>query len=137
MKLQPLLAPALMLALCSPAIADEEDDTFVTLTVMNAYVSVDCPGYQTVAGGLVNWADKHGIDEAYLPAILHAMAANIGDDDYDRTKLIPHVTKYTRFVMKTFDAQKNTWGLEKFCKKYGRITTENGVVSVSDKVGAK
>lgn len=133
-KPRTLLAPlvALSMVLCTSARADLDDDTFVTLTVMSAYVAVDCPGYTNVEGGLMKWADKHGVDEAYLPAILHAMAANTGFDDYDRDKLIPKVTKYTRFVMKIFDRQKKEMGLQRFCKKYGRTVVNNGTTTVSD-----
>jgi hypothetical protein len=57
-----------------------------------------CGDVEPVPGGIVRWADQHGVDLGrFGPALSAAINANIGSA-YDRSALIPEVTAYFREV---------------------------------------
>lgn len=126
MKLHALAASAvtLALALSSPAKAGVNQD-FIALSATGMMVILKCDGYGYVDGAVQKAADRMGADfDTYAPATMNAVFA-IAEMDYDRTKLIPDVTRQVRSTLEELlvDLKK---GERVFCKKYGDLMISIG-----------
>lgn len=86
------------LAIASPARAElaTEEKLFVELLVSANFISAKCSGYDTDVDGTVKYADKIGVDGPRLALATIAATAAGGGKEYDRSALIPEVTRLTR-----------------------------------------
>jgi hypothetical protein len=119
-------AVALALALTSHAAAgDKLNSDFVALAVISYAVSQKCPAYDFVDGGARLAADQQGVDfDTYGPATLAAIFAIMGND-YDRSKLIPAVTRQVRSDLTELLGEIGN-GVPYFGKKYGAVMANVG-----------
>lgn len=121
-------AIALTFAISSPAKADANED-FVGMMVITAAVLINCPGYESVDGGFIRYADANGVDlERYGSATFNALQA-ISGHEYDRSKLIPSVTQYIRNGMTELGGEIIKLGKPGFCKKYAPAVVNTGIVT--------
>jgi len=95
----------------------QEDQAFIMASVGTVKVTHECPGYELVPGALVKYGDRAGADtERIWPAILEAVRIN-ANMDYDRSKLIPEVTRLVNVTADTLiDHSKKDNA--RFCKHW-------------------
>ena len=123
MKLHALVASAaaLTLALSAPAKAGDVNRDFIALMSISYVVNMKCERYEFLDNAARRSADKMGADfDTYAPAALNAIMA-IMDHEYDRTKLIPEVTKKVRADLDELVDDLKKRGLAGFCKRYGTV----------------
>lgn len=124
MKLHALAASAVALTLAStPASAGPAERDLVLALIISFGVHNNCPGYELVDGAPVRFADTNGVDfDKIGPAAVNSIMANV-DKDYDRTKLIPEVSRFVRDKMVELGGEMTKVGKPKWCKKYVPVMT--------------
>jgi hypothetical protein len=127
MKLHAILASAvaLTLAFIAPAQAENVNREFIALATISYTVIQKCPGYEFIDGSARKAADQVGADfDTYGPATMNAIFA-IMDMEYDRSKLIPEVTRQVRSNLEELVGELRK-GDRYFCKKYGAVMINVG-----------
>jgi hypothetical protein len=131
MKLHALGASvaALALAFTSPAKAEDVNRELIALATISYTVIQKCPGYEFIDGGARKAADQIGADfDTYGPATMNAIFA-IMSMEYDRSKLIPEVTRQVRSNLEELMGELRK-GERYFCKKYGAVMVNVGFMKV-------
>ncbi|ARQ95429.1 hypothetical protein [Bradyrhizobium phage BDU-MI-1] len=130
-----IAASAVALALVSPASAGSNtniDRELAGLLVMSFGVHNNCPAYELVDGGAVRFADARGANYDKIGiAAVNAITA-IAGGDYDRSKLIPEVTRFVRDGMIELGGEITKFGKAKFCAKYGAVMENVGFMKKVD-----
>jgi hypothetical protein len=104
-----------------------QDQAFVMAVVGTARVGVYCPDYVNVPGALVRHGDANGADTTRLgAAIMQAGRLGFGLD-YDRSKLIPQVTRLRNDTLDTLDKEEKK-DHAKFCKVWTTFYVNLGVL---------
>src|SRR5262245_53922766 len=91
------------------------DVAYVIAAFVSVHVVHECPGFAPITGGVLKLGDSMGVDtDAINPAIEQAMRLAAGMD-YDRSKLMPGVT---RLINRTLDSMDREEAENKpeFCK---------------------
>lgn len=119
-------AVALALALTSRAKAENVNREFIALATISYAVINKCgEQYEFIDGSARKAADQVGADfDTYGPATMNAIFA-ILDMEYDRSKLIPEVTRQVRSNLEELIGEIKK-GDRYFCKKYGAVMTNVG-----------
>jgi hypothetical protein len=103
-----------------------EDKTFVIAVIATMRVVGDCPGYQVPPGALLKYGDSLGVDfYVIFRAVAEASLVDIGVD-YDRSKLIPEVTRLVHRFNGLFTEQLKTE--PSFCKEWSDYLTEPSLI---------
>jgi hypothetical protein len=124
MKIIAIIAAAATLAL-PPANAASPDRDLIALESISFVVLQKC-GFEFIDGGAKNAADKVGADfDLYAPAAMNAIFA-IMEWEYDRSKLIPEVTRFVRQDLNELADDLKKRGQAGFCKHYGEIMLRAG-----------
>ncbi|TYO65466.1 hypothetical protein FXV83_16150 [Bradyrhizobium hipponense] len=128
MKLRALaaLAVTLVLAQFTPAAAENVNREFIALATISYTVINKCGDqYEFIDGSAQKAADQVGADfDTYGPATMNAIFVIIGIE-YDRTKLIPEVTRFVRADLEELMGEIKK-GERYFCKKYGATMVKVG-----------
>lgn len=115
---------------CStPAFALSEEETAYTISMISSLtVAQKCPGYEIVPGAVGKWGDQNGVDVVKTGAAVEAAIAAIMDKEYQRSDLIPGVT---RLVNSTINALvKDLTKSEKaYCRNWGKILVDRGFMT--------
>lgn len=137
MKLHALCASAVALMLVSaPAKAEMDNPTikFVVRGTMALVVATMCDNYEQPDGSVQRYADRLGVDfDTYAPATFNAMRAQVNGLNYDRSALIPEVTRAVAATMDIMDKASKPWPAKKvqWCRYYGSIIVdETGMLKV-------
>jgi hypothetical protein len=125
------LSIAAIACLCSTVVhADpltDQDKAYIIAATASLVVLAKCPHYKAVTNSLQVLGDKLGVDSDTIgPALVNAMQMSAGGD-YDRSMLIPEVTRTFNTVAESLsnDVTKNT---AKFCSQWGSSLIERGLV---------
>jgi hypothetical protein len=102
-----------------------DEHGFVSLVINAMYVAQLC-GYVPVKETVVKIGDSIGIDSKIEPATVSAMQAII-HGDYDRTLLIPEVTRLVRIMMDQMEGE--TRNRARYCKENAPLYLKLGVVT--------
>ena len=127
MKIFALIAAAVILS--SPAKARDFSATekFITYTVL-APVVAKCPSRVMIEGGAYKYAIANGLNfEVLGDAAGNAVLATI-HKPYDKTKLIPFVTKYVELTIDFVGHELTRLELSGFCERYGKILVGAGIM---------
>lgn len=122
-----LVATALLL--CAPshvraAGLSPEEQSYVLIALNTMSVSHLC-GYNVVKGSLTKLGDQTGVDDKIGAATFEALKVDTGED-YNRTLLIPEVT---RFVHGTVDAMiEATKNKALYCKTMVPVLLDRGTI---------
>jgi hypothetical protein len=113
-----LLAAVTILALSVPARAiDRADEAFVVMLTTTLPVTGICKGFDVDPDGMGRWSNKNGVDGIVLvPAVKAAVASFLGEP-YDKTKLVPAVTKIVRSILPELGRNMEA-DLPGFCKEW-------------------
>lgn len=121
MKLHALAASAVALTLVSTPVSAGNDNInkdLIALMSISAAVFANCGDLDVNYPGMVKWSDQNGADlDTYSPAVVAAIGA-IMENDYDRSKLIPEVTRLVRKNLSELLTIMNTKGKKAFCKQF-------------------
>jgi hypothetical protein len=118
-------AVALTLALSAPAKAENVNREFIALATISFTVLQKCEGYEFIDGSAQKAADQVGADfDTYGPATMNAVFAIMGWE-YDRSKLIPEVTRQVRSNLNELIGELRK-GDRYFCNKYGAVMLNVG-----------
>jgi hypothetical protein len=131
-----LFTTAAALCMCSSAaIADPTDyepltladQAFVMAAVGTARVGIYCPDYVDVPGALLRHGDANGADTTRLAAaIIQAGRLGVGLD-YDRSKLIPQVTRLRNDTLDTLDKEAKN-DKARFCDRWTAFYVNLGLL---------
>ncbi|MCW2077941.1 UNVERIFIED_ORG: hypothetical protein M2193_000116 [Bradyrhizobium japonicum] len=127
MKLRAITALAATLAsgFFTPAAAENVNKEFIALSTISAMVLLKCDGYEFIDGAPRKAADQIGADfDTFAPATMNAIFA-IADMEYDRSKLIPEVTRQVRSNLEELMVDHKK-GNRFFCNKYGAVMLNVG-----------
>jgi hypothetical protein len=102
-----------------------DEHGFVSLIINAMYVAQLC-GYVPVKETVVKIGDSIGIDSKIEPATVSAVQAII-HADYDRTLLIPEVTRLVRIMMDQMEGE--TRNKARYCKENAPLYLKLGVVT--------
>jgi hypothetical protein len=120
---------ALLIASNSSATAEPlapPEQAYVILMTMSVAVTNMCEGYDVDDTKVLNFADARGVDIQKLgPATFNAIEAIVGAD-YDRSVLVPEVTRVVRSVSDKMSDDVSKTGKAVVCRRYGRMLTGVG-----------
>lgn len=124
-----LIAAALAAFIAMPATAAElpkADQAYVTILLSSLVVASKCPGYDVVARSMVKVGDEIGVSDTTPDAIQEFLKMH-GDMDYDRSLLVPDVT---RFAIKVFDGLGDWWETnpKKLCREMPQVLLQRGTI---------
>jgi hypothetical protein len=127
-----ILCAALVLSMLTGHIRAAElssdEHGFVSLIINTMYVAHLC-GYVPVKETVVKIGDSIGIDSKIEPATVSAVQAII-HADYDRTLLIPEVTRLVRIMLDQMDQMEgDTKNKARYCKENAPLFLKLGVVT--------
>jgi hypothetical protein len=104
---------------------------YVSLVINAMYVAHFC-GYVPVKETVVKIGDSIGIDSKIEPATVSAMQAII-HADYDRTLLIPEVTRLVRVMLDQMDQMEgDAKNKARYCKENAPLYLKLGVIRQKD-----
>jgi hypothetical protein len=122
-----IITAALLLcasAAMAPAHAAQLDDanrTFVHRVIVIVSVMSACPGYEYVHDGMTKSGDLLGADSAVINAAIMAYMAMRSGEEYDRSLLIPEVTRQIVADEAQIEAAKKQ-SRANFCKDFGELS---------------
>jgi hypothetical protein len=126
-----LIAAAIVaLATIQPAKADElaaQEKTYLANVMGSLAAAAHCDGYELVPNAWQTLGDHTGISDKMEHAAFEALKM-INGDDYDRTQLMPEVT---RFMLHVADGYMNAIERKDFCPKFVPPLTENSMIRPS------
>lgn len=107
----------------------KEEMLYVAVMLSTAIVIANCGDrFDIIDGGLQKFGDINGVDGAkYGAAVVAAMKA-LGGLEYDRSDLIPEVTRQVTSVS-TELASSLSAGKPTFCKKWGAMLVDKSVIT--------
>ena len=92
-------------------------------TIVALRVGNDCTSYEVLVGALGRFSDELGIQPRVGRAIAQAMRLAAGNNDYDRSQLIPELTRLMNDNNESLLNEKST-DKAKYCKKWGSFLVE-------------
>jgi hypothetical protein len=98
-------AVALLGAAQAAPLVDEEA-TFISQEIGAVTVSAFCPNYNVVPNAAETIGDRMGVGENIRAAVMAAYAQTLDKQQFDRTKLIPEVTRRVNLVMRTLEQRR-------------------------------
>ena len=98
-------AVALLGAAQAAPLADEEA-MFISQEIGAVTVSAFCANYDVVPNAAETIGDRMGVGENIRAAVMAAYAQTLDKQQFDRTKLIPEVTRRVNLVMRTLEQRR-------------------------------
>lgn len=113
---------------CPAKAFDEVTDKFIRLFTATYLVSIECDDQFAIDDPqFKREADKAGFDwQMFVPAVHAAMMAG-QDGKYDRSKLIPEVTRMVRAVEKQVEDELSR-DKATACREWGKVLTTEGIM---------
>jgi hypothetical protein len=103
------------------------DVAYVIAAFGSLHVMYECPGFAPITGGILKLGDSMGVDtDAINPAIEQAMRLGAGMD-YDRSKLIPGVTRLINQTLESMDREAAE-NKPEFCKRWSDLLVDKGLI---------
>jgi hypothetical protein len=102
-----LAVSALLVGIAQATPLVEEEDMFISQQIGAVTVAAFCPRYVLIPNAGETIGDRMGIGENIRAAILAAYAQTLEEKPpFDRTKLIPEVTRRVNLVMRTLEQRR-------------------------------
>jgi hypothetical protein len=103
------------------------DVAYVIAAFGGLHVMHECPGFAPITGGILELGDSMGVDtDAINPAIEQAMRLGAGMD-YDRSKLIPGVSRLINQTLDRMDREEAE-NKPEFCKRWSDLLVDKGLI---------
>jgi hypothetical protein len=99
------------------------DQSIVANMIGGVIVITKCSGYKYKEGGLIRMSERLGVDGDRLLAAIMAAVNVTNDLPYDRSALIPEVTRLVRDA-----ADELSSALPQQCGKWAKTLIDNGVI---------
>ena len=99
------------------------DQSIVVNMIGGVIVITKCSGYKYKEGGLIRMSERLGVDGDRLLAAIMAAVNVMNDLPYDRSALIPEVTRLVRDA-----ADELSSALPQQCGKWAKTLIDNGVI---------
>lgn len=117
--------------LCSTAATagplSDQEAALVIAAVGSMRVTTECTGYEGIENSWLTLGDKMGVDSERLADAIQQALAVSANMQYDRSKLIPEVTRLFR---QTYDSMTDEQDKDKakFCARWGEALIKMGVI---------
>jgi hypothetical protein len=104
-----------------------QDVSYVIAAFGSMHVMHECPGFAPITGGILKLGGSMGVDtDAINPAIEQAMRFGAGMD-YDRSKLMPGVTRLINQTLDSMDREEAE-NKREFCKRWSDVLVDKGLI---------
>jgi hypothetical protein len=107
----------------SPQPITSEDAAFAVATIVALRVGNDCPQYKVLVDGIGRFSDEMGIQPRVGRAVAQVMSLAAGNAHYDRSQLIPEITRLMNDNNEMLLKEKAT-SKAKYCNKWGNFLLE-------------
>jgi hypothetical protein len=105
----------------------KQDQAFVVASVASVAVLAKCNGFEASTNSVVKLGDRMGVDAERLSNAI-TQAIRVGSDlDYDRSQLVPWVTRLMIETANGFDSELSA-NKAKFCKQWSDTLVKIGMI---------